>query len=240
MVTGLVLLVLAGAAIFLGLAERVLDRLHLTDRQALVAIVLMIVGSFVNIPIWPGRPGTTINVGGALVPLFLAVYVLIRADTAREKQRAIVAAAATFLVLLGLIKGFAGLSFEEGHTLIDPIYLFGLVAGIFGYLTGRSRRGAFVAAVLAVVGLDLYQLAEVILARSPARVSIGGAGMLDATILAGVLALGLAEIVGEAGERLTAEIRAKRSASDNKAAGRSDKDNDNGGAPDRDGPGSGG
>lgn len=208
MVAGLALLILAGIAIFLGLAERVLDRLHLTDRQALIAILLMIVGSFVDIPIWPGRPGTTVNLGGAVIPFFLALYVLTRADTAREKQRAVVAAVATFVVLLGIVKGFAGLSFEEGHTLIDPIYLYGLIAGVFGYLAGRSRRGAFVAAVLSAIGLDLFQLAEAIWTRSPARVSIGGAGMLDATVLAGVLALGLAEVVGETRERLAAEVHA--------------------------------
>lgn len=204
MATGLVLLVLASMAIFLGLAERVLDRLRLTDRQALVAVLLMIIGSFINIPIWPGRPGTSLNVGGALIPLALAIYVLAGADTAREKGRGVVAAAATFLVLLAAIKGFAGLSFEEGHTLVDPIYFYGIVAGVFGYLTGRSRRGAFTAAVLSVIALDLFHLAEVILARSPARVSIGGAGMLDATVLAGVVALGLAEIVGETRERIAA------------------------------------
>ncbi|MBT9176191.1 MAG: hypothetical protein DDT20_00504 [Firmicutes bacterium] len=39
--------------------------------------------------------------------------------------------------------------------LLDPIYMFALIAGITAYLLGRSRRGSFIAGVLGVVLNDL-------------------------------------------------------------------------------------
>jgi len=50
MAIGTTLLLIAAALIFFGAAQRLLDRLRLTDSQALVLIALMIGGSFITIP----------------------------------------------------------------------------------------------------------------------------------------------------------------------------------------------
>ena len=52
---GTLLLIIAAILVFCGLLQRVLDRMYLTDRQALLLIGLMLVGTFL-----PGirRPGS--------------------------------------------------------------------------------------------------------------------------------------------------------------------------------------
>ncbi|MCR4402243.1 MAG: DUF1614 domain-containing protein [Firmicutes bacterium] len=199
MTVGLVLLLGTSILIFLGVTHRVLDRMHLTDRQALAALGLMLVGSFVDVPVWRGVQSVTISLGGAVVPIVLAVYVLARADTPTETGRGIAATVITGVALFALTKVF---SFEEGRAIIDPLYAFGLVAGVVAYLAGRSRRAAFAGAVLGVVLLDVAHLVEVTSRRMPATVHLGGAGVFDAVVIAAVVAVGLAEVFGEAMERV--------------------------------------
>ena len=51
------------ALVYFGLAHRVLDRMRLTDRQALLLIGLMLLGSFVDIPLLRNTVDLSINVG---------------------------------------------------------------------------------------------------------------------------------------------------------------------------------
>ncbi|HAI52516.1 MAG TPA: hypothetical protein DCL99_04405, partial [Firmicutes bacterium] len=95
MPVGTVLLLVVAALIYFGVGQRLLDRMRLTDTQALIAIALMIGGSFITLPLRTGRTTVGINLGGGLVPLGLGVYLLIRADTARERVRSLVAALVT-------------------------------------------------------------------------------------------------------------------------------------------------
>ena len=89
---GLLLLIGAGILILLGLAQQVLDRLYLNDKQALLVLGAMVVGSFIEIPLYRGQPPVSINLGGALIPLALSIYVLYRAGTAKETNRGILGA----------------------------------------------------------------------------------------------------------------------------------------------------
>ena len=91
MTIGLILLVIVGALILLGVGQRVLDKLRLTDRQALLFIALILVGGF--IPDVPVGPLFSFNIGGALIPLALCVYLWIKAGTAKERVRCLIAAA---------------------------------------------------------------------------------------------------------------------------------------------------
>ena len=88
MALGLVLLAVVSVLVLLGLAHRVLDRMYLSDGGALLFLGGMIAGSFVDIPFSRGVNPITLNVGGAILPVGLAVYVLARAGTAWEKWRA--------------------------------------------------------------------------------------------------------------------------------------------------------
>jgi uncharacterized membrane protein len=196
---GLILLLVVSVLIFLGLAHRVLDRMRLNDRQALVAVSSILIGGFIDIPVFRGLWTVSVNLGGSVIPVIIAIYVLSRADTQTEARRGVLSAVATGAALLAISKIF---TFEEGRTIIDPIYVFGLVAGVIAYLLGRSRRAAFAGAVLGVVFLDIAHLVEVIIRRLPSTVNIGGAGAFDAVIIAGLIAVGFAEIFGETMERL--------------------------------------
>lgn len=192
---GLIALVVVSILIYFGVAHRVLDRLRLSDKAALAVIAAIIVGSFIDIPI---TSRITINLGG-IIAVGLAVYILIGAGTALEKIRAIIAAAVTALVLF-LAGRFLGAQPEQ--IFIDPIYIYPLTAGIVGYLAGRSRRGAFFAAVFGVLALDVGQYIYLVTNNVRGTVAIGGAGAFDSLILAGLLAVFLAELIGETLERI--------------------------------------
>ncbi|NLO20860.1 MAG: DUF1614 domain-containing protein [Syntrophomonadaceae bacterium] len=192
---GLITLVVVSILIYFGAAHRVLDKLRLSDRAALAIILAIIAGSFVDIPI---SPRITLNLGG-LVAVGLAIYVLAGAGTFYEKIRAIIAAAVTALALF-IAARYLGA--EPEAIFIDPIYIYPLVAGLVGYLAGRSRRGAFFAAVMAVLTLDIGQYFYLANTGLRGTVHVGGAGAFDSLILAGILAVLLAEVVGETLERL--------------------------------------
>lgn len=198
MTGGLILLLVATVAIYLGLGQRLLDRMRLTDKQALFFLLAMVVGSFITVNLAPGG-AISLNIGGGVVPLVLAVYLLATADTPAERWRGFLAAAVTAGLLYGLVKLF---TFEFGQTFLDSVYIFGMVAGLSAYLIGRSRRAAFAGGVLGVLILDLLHLVEIRAKGLPGRVAIGGAGIFDSLVLAAFLAVLLAELVGEARERL--------------------------------------
>lgn len=193
---GLIALVAVSILIYFGVAHRVLDRLRLSDKAALVIIAAIILGSFIDLPI---SSRITINLGG-IIAVGLAFYILFNAGTTYEKVRAIIAAVITGLVLF-LAGRFLGA--EPEQIFIDPIYIYPITAGIVGYLAGRSRRGAFFAAVLGVLALDVGQYIYLVTNGVRGTVVVGGAGAFDSLILAGILAVLLAELIGETLERLT-------------------------------------
>lgn len=192
---GMIALIVVSILIYFGVAHRVLDRMRLSDKAALAVIAAIIVGSFIDIPL-----GTrvTINLGGSIA-VILALYVLLGAGTGYEKIRAIVAAAITALALF-LAGRFLGA--EPEQIFIDPIYLYPLIAGIVGYLAGRSRRGAFFAAVMGVFALDVGQYVYLMRTGVRGTVHVGGGGAFDSLILSGILAVLLAELIGESLERI--------------------------------------
>lgn len=201
MPTGTALLLIVAALIYFGVGQRLLDRMRLTDTQALIAIVLMIGGSFITIPLRTGRTDISLNLGGGLVPLALVAYLLIKADTAKERVRAVVAA----LVTAGIVYGVSQLTdFDPSSPsfFIDPLWLFSIVAGIVGYLSGRSRRASFIAGVLGLFAVDVVHLVQALASNMATRVVLGGAGVFDAMIVAGLIAVALAEFVGETRERI--------------------------------------
>ena len=196
---GLVLLAIVSVLVLLGLAHRVLDRMYLSDRGALLFLGGMVVGSFIEIPITRGNVPVSLNVGGALLPAGLAAYVLSRAGTAWEKWRAVLATVVTAGIIYALSKL---INFGEKEMLLDPLYIWVIVAGVVAYVVGRSRRTAFISATLGLILMDLIHVVETASTRSGAATRIGGAGAFDGIVLAGLLAVLLTEIFGEARERL--------------------------------------
>lgn len=195
---GIVLLTVAAIFVFFGVAQRVLDRMYLTDRTALILIALMFFGTLLpnlNFGLFE------ISIGGGLIPLGICAYLLIRAGTNKERLRAVAGSVITAAVVYA-VSAFL-LPDEPEQLPFDPMYLNGIVAGLVAYAFGRSRRGAFICGVL---GVMLADVTVVVLNRMNGiqqTLIIGGAGAFDAMVIAGLLAVLLAEAVGETLERLT-------------------------------------
>ncbi|NLL47010.1 MAG: DUF1614 domain-containing protein [Firmicutes bacterium] len=143
----------------------------------------------------------SLNLGGAVVPLALVVYLLARADSAKERIRSLVAALITGGIVYG-VSQYTDFDPSSPTLFFDPLWLFSIVAGIIGYLSGRSRRASFIAGVLGLLTVDFIHLSLALINNMATRVALGGAGVFDATIVAGLIAVGLAEFVGETRERL--------------------------------------
>lgn len=196
MSVGMILLTAAAILVFFGAAQRVLDKLYLSDRAALLLIALMFFGTLIpNIEL----NRVSISIGGAVIPFGICVYLLFRAGTAKERVRAIMGS-----VLSGaLIYAFSAFMPDEPEAIIiDPMYLYGLIGGLVAYLLGRSRRGAFICGVFGVLWADI---AVAIINWSQGidqQLNIGGAGVFDAMVIAGLLGVILAEAIGELIERM--------------------------------------
>jgi len=201
---GLILLIVVSVLIYLGLAHRILDRMRLTDKAALGILAAMVIGSLIDIPIPVGRTILALNVGGALVPLGLAIYLVVTADQANEKARAVFAALFTGIVVYAIgTYLMRGLQEPAGRfAVLDVIWLYPLVAGVVAYIVGRSRRAAFVGAAVGVLLADVFQLSRLAWAGLPGVIHVGGAGAFDVVVTASLFAVLLAEVIGEVRERL--------------------------------------
>lgn len=195
MSVGMVLLTVVAILVFFGVAQRVLDKLRLSDRAALVLIALMFFGTLIpNISIGP----VTFSIGGAVIPTGICLYLLIRAGTAKERVRAILGSLITAGIIYAIAHFMPG---EPERIVIDPMYLNGLAGGIVAYLLGRSRRAAFICGVLGVLWADIA-VALVNWNRGVNQpLVLGGAGVFDAMVISGIIGVVLAELVGEILER---------------------------------------
>jgi len=209
MPVGTIALIVVGVLIYFGVLHRVLDRMRLSDRAALLVLALLIAGSLFDFSAQVGRARIAVNVGGGLVPIGVAVYLVATADEVREKWRAAAAAAVTGIVVFALGKVLPA---EPEAFVIEPMYLYGLSAGVMGYLAGRSRRASLVAGTMGIVLADLGHAVEIAAMRLPGRAWVGGAGVFDTVVISGLIAVALAEVVGGARERavLTAREDSRR------------------------------
>jgi uncharacterized membrane protein len=195
----MILLLVVGVLVYFGLAQRLLDRMRLTDKQALVFIAAIIVGSFVDIPLMRAPVELSINVGGALLPAALAIWLLATADEPAERVRAIVA---SVLVAGAVMLGSYYLPYEPENMFLDPKLIYGIATGIIAYIAGRSRRAAFIGGILGIIASDIIHFVTVMRAGIPGTTDIGGAGAFDVVIIAGLVGVMVAELVGETREKL--------------------------------------
>ncbi len=198
MSVGLTLLVIVTILVLLGVCRGVLDKMGLNDRQALIITGALFVGGL--IPDIPLGGEVYVNIGGALIPLAVCVYLIVRAGTAKERVRALIGALVTGLAVYWLGRFMPD---EPEAIAFDPNYIYGLAGGLTAYLLGRSRRGAFVAGVLGVMGADIYQAVELRVRGVNQALHLGGAGAVDVIVIAGLTGVILAEVVGEIIERVT-------------------------------------
>lgn len=187
-------------------------RLGLGSRTALLVLLASLVGSYFNIPIveLPARqvllrevvpffgmnhvvpvrvewPGTLIavNVGGAVIPVLVSLYLLVSRGL---WIRGAIAVAAMAVICHLVAKPVPGLGIAM------PVFVPPLAAAGVALLLSRTEAAplAYIAGSIgSLVGADLLNLDKVQDLGAPVA-SIGGAGTFDGVFLSGVLAVLLA------------------------------------------------
>ena len=196
MTIGSWLLLAAGLLLLFGVGQRVLDKLRLTDRQALLAIAAMLALGF--LPDIRVAERIYVNPGGAVIPILLCAYLLVRADTGAERARCLAASLATAAAVTLISRYFPA---DPSAMPFDVNYLYGLAGGLIAYVFGRSRRGAFVTGVFGVLLADIVSAATVWASGVDQRLVLGGAGAADIVVISGFTAVLLSELLGELVER---------------------------------------
>lgn len=193
---GMVILTVAAVLVFFGVLQRVLDRMQLTDRMALLLIAAMFIGTLLpNIDV--GK--VSINIGGALIPLGVCLYLFIKADEKKERIRALVGSLLTGAAVFGLSMLLPD---EPEQMFMEPNLAYGLAGGAIAWILGRSRRAAFICGVVGVILADVVTACINWSKSIDQQLVLGGAGIADTVVISGVLAVLLAELVGEAVERI--------------------------------------
>ena len=193
---GMILLIVIALLIVFGVLQRVLDRMALTDREALLIVALIFIGGWLpDLRLGP----VSINIGGALIPLLVCIYLFFHAGTGKERGRCLFAAVLSAAAITAISWVFPA---DPTAMPFDPLLLYGAAGGVIAWLLGRSRRSAFIAGVLGVILADVAGGVSVLLRGIDQPISLGGAGAVDAIVISGITAVMLCELVGEAMERM--------------------------------------
>ncbi|MCH7604387.1 DUF1614 domain-containing protein [Patescibacteria group bacterium] len=181
------------------------ERLGLSPEVAVAVLFLMLVGSLINLPLGRRKlieveqpalfglfqrksrlvaQGLSINVGGAMIPIALAVYFL----SFVPLQPTLVV---TFLMV---IISYRLARFVPGRGVVIPALFPAILSAIFAFVAAPDFAGpvAFVAGVFGVlIGADLLNLPKI--QRETAGImSIGGAGVFDGIFFIAIVAALLA------------------------------------------------
>jgi uncharacterized membrane protein len=184
------------------------QKIGVRPRYVFGLLLLTLLGSHVNIPLYSipveriipphtawffglpyevreavqqGRTLVAINVGGALIPVLLSLYLAVRT---RMWGRMLVGVIVVSLVVHSLA------AIVPGVGIVVPIFVPPLVAGGVALVIAfrRAPPVAYVAGSMgALIGGDLLNLGRVSEMGAPV-VSIGGAGTFDGVFLTGIIA----------------------------------------------------
>jgi uncharacterized membrane protein len=189
--------------------------LGLPPELAFTALLVSLVGSYINIPITrvaigaphpdavvrsfgiryrvPTRYATNstivaVNVGGAIVPVLISVYLLMQMPVI------IVPSLIGVAIVTTIVHRFA--MPVPGMGIATPMLIPPIVAALCGYFLGSSQHHrdavAFISGVIGtLVGADLLNLRKLRDLSAPVA-SIGGAGTFDGIFLTGIVAVLLA------------------------------------------------
>ena len=202
------------ALIEVGILRYAFMRLGIGPRVAMLLLFATLIGSYINIPItelparqvlagqsityfgmrytvpmiveWPGTI-VAVNVGGALIPLGLSIYLLAKHAIWGRGLIAIACVAAVCHILAYPVHGVG---------IAVPIFVPPLAAAIIAIVISRDYAAplAYAGGSLGtMVGADLLNLDKVQGLGAPVA-SIGGAGTFDGIFLTGILAVLLASI----------------------------------------------
>ena len=187
----MLLVLLFGLLIFL-VEVRVLTyayrKVGVHPRYAFAVLLLSLVGSRVNIPLFAMAPAGSarptvvmLNVGGALIPIIVSVYLLARTGM---YVRMAIGTAVIAVIVYNLAEIVPGLGIRV--PMIAPPLVASGVALILAFR--RAPPVAYVAGSMGtLIGADLLNLTRIARIGAPA-VSIGGAGTFDGVFLTGLIA----------------------------------------------------
>ena len=208
------LFVIVFALVELGLLRYAYERMGVPPRYVLGVLLLSLLGSAVNLPVaqlppeqvesgrlvdffgiryvvpvvqeWPGTV-IAVNVGGALIPVILSIYLLIKN---KLYLRGLLAVAVVAFVTHQLAYPVRGVGISV------PIFVPPLVAAFAAMALGRRRAAplAYIAGSMGtLIGADLLNLGRIQGLGAPVA-SIGGAGTFDGVFLSGIIAVLLSPI----------------------------------------------
>jgi uncharacterized membrane protein len=189
--------------------------LGLPPELAFTALLVSLVGSYFNIPITRVATGSShpaevvrsfgvryrvptrystgstiiaVNVGGAIVPVLISLYLL------AQMPAIILPALIGVAIVTAIVHRFA--MPVPGMGIATPMLIPPLVAAACGYFLGSSQHHrdavAFISGVMGtLIGADLLNLRNLRSLGAPVA-SIGGAGTFDGIFLTGIVAVLLA------------------------------------------------
>jgi len=165
-------------------------RMGIPRRLVIPVFVAILVGGLFNIPIW--RSGSTtvaVNVGGAIIPLLISLYLLPKAPLL--KTALAIGVVATVSGLLAEVGADTGIRLHFGYVILP------LTAVSLALILARRKapQVAFISGTIGgIIGVDLFHLRELI-DLGAAQMSIGGRGVFDGVFTTGIIAALLAGLL---------------------------------------------
>jgi len=200
----------------IGILNSAYRRLGLEPRVAMLVLLASLIGGYINIPIarlpeahvvartfvdvfgmpylvpqavdWPGTI-LAVNVGGALIPVLLSLYLIVH-------DRILVSSAIATAVVAVIVHQLA--TPIPGVGISVPLFVPPLVAALTAVALSRRYAAplAYIGGSLGVlIGADLTNLGQLQTLGAPVA-SIGGAGTFDGVFLTGIVAV-LLSALGE-------------------------------------------
>ena len=153
-------------------------------RYAFAVMLLSLLGSQVNIPLYSIDRGATVvalNVGGALIPVLVSLYLLVHTGMYRRMLIGVSVVAAVVHSLAQIVPG-VGIAVP---MIVPPLVAAGVALPL---AFRRAPPLAYVSGSMGtLIGADLMNLGKIARLGAPV-VSIGGAGTFDGVFLTGLLA----------------------------------------------------
>jgi len=157
-------------------------KIGVPPRYMLLVLLLSLIGSGINLPLYvAGGSVVAINVGGALLPILLSLYLFMRTGL---QGRMIIATVIVALIVHALAR------IIPGQGIAVPILVPPIAAAAVALLLSfrRAPPVAYVAGSMGtLIGADIMNLHRVVELGAP-MLSIGGSGKFDAVFLTGIIA----------------------------------------------------
>lgn len=208
--------VIVVALIELNILKYAYERMGIPPRYVLAVLLFSLLGSAINIPViqlppeqvvsgrtvdffgmgyvipvveqWPGTI-IAVNLGGALIPVILSLYLLMKN---KFYLRALLAVAVVALVVHHFAYPVRGVGISV------PIFIPPVVAALVAMILAWRQAAplAYIAGCVGtLIGADLWNLYRIQGLGAPVA-SIGGAGTFDGVFLTGIIAVLLSPVAG--------------------------------------------